>query len=223
MLGIFGITMDVRYGEEEDAFLPLGEDLVEKIRDESIFAWKIPPSLKGRLSTWPALGLLAPWPSCFSDSGNLTIESRRYKPRSGVGYSITKKGVEFAIPMILPDHGHGADWMNIWNGLRRNYKLGLNCWTMGPNSSDHVRIHLKRGSKHSQWQRVNLDNLSCGHSSLRSSSFLGFSKTRKAYIPHGDVGHEKCGKHIADFTDKEIERKLEGAPELPFRRIIQQL
>ena len=207
MLGIFGITMDVRYGEEEDAFLRLEENLVEKTRDESIFAWTIPPSLKGGLSTWPALGLLAPWPSCFSDSGSLTIESGEYKPRSDVGYSITKKGVEFAIPMLFPDSGNGTDWNNARNGLRRNYKLGLNCWTVGPNSGGHVIIHLKRESKHGQWQRINLDSLSCGDRSLRSSSILGFSKTRKMYISHGDNGHGKCGQEIAELTDKEIERK----------------
>ena len=214
MLGIFGITMDVRYGEEEDAFLRLEETLIEKTRDESIFAWKIPRGLNGGLSSRPALGLLAPWPSCFSDSRNLTIGSRRYKPRSGVGFSITKQGVEFAIPMILPDQGHALGLMNIWSGLRRTYKLGLNCWTTEPKSSGHVIIHLKRDSTSSPWQRVNLDSLSCGDSSLRSSFWLGISKTRQAYISYGDVGHGKWGKQIADFTDEGIKRKLKGAPDL---------
>ncbi len=227
MLGIFGITMDVRYGEEEGAFLRLEEALVEKTQDESIFAWTIPPSHQGKISEWPALGLLAPWPSCFSDSGNLTIESQKKKKRDGVGYSITKTGVKFAIPMLLPDQGDATRWMNIRNRLRTTYKLGLNCWTIESNPSDHVTIHLKRETKNEPWQRVNLDSLSCGQSSLRSSSFWGFSKTRKMYIPHEgveheDVGHEKWGKRIADLTDEDIERKLKGAPAMPFGGLISQ-
>ncbi|KAF2173993.1 hypothetical protein M409DRAFT_62179 [Zasmidium cellare ATCC 36951] len=64
MVGILGVSMDTRYGEEERAFMRLQELLIEKVADDSIFAWtdpNLPPS-QGH-------GLLAPSPACFpSDS-----------------------------------------------------------------------------------------------------------------------------------------------------------
>ena len=61
MLGIPGIQMDVRYGEEEAAFLRLQEQLLERFEDESNFAWthddKGAP--QGQKHT---LGVMAPLP-----------------------------------------------------------------------------------------------------------------------------------------------------------------
>ena len=211
MLGIFGITMDVRYGEEENAFLRLEEQLVESFRDESIFAWAIPKQLNiSTLLGEPSHGLLAPWASCFSGSGNFTIKSSKYKARSGVGYSIKKRGVEFDTPMLLLDHGNGVDWNNLVSSLRKNYKLGLNCWERGEREQESkvsVTISLKRGSS-GQWQRIHVDALETHGSSLRRSSLIGFSKTRTMYIHHGCTGHEGWGKTVADFTDKEIRESM---------------
>lgn len=67
MFGIFGINTYIRYGVGEGAFLRLGEELIrQKPPEESLFACQSPRTI--------SCGLLAPWPTCYLGSENLTID-----------------------------------------------------------------------------------------------------------------------------------------------------
>ncbi|CAM6000362.1 unnamed protein product, partial [Sphagnum balticum] len=62
LLGMFGIHMPLIYGERENAFIRLQEEIMKVSDDQSLFAWK---DLDSRG------GILATSPSAFADSGNI--------------------------------------------------------------------------------------------------------------------------------------------------------
>ncbi|KAK2729745.1 HET domain-containing protein [Colletotrichum kahawae] len=89
MVGLFGLTMTIQYGEGYRAYLRLQEILLTSERmDESIFAWKMPNEnagndYNGEVESWTPgdWGLLAPSPNWFKNSGNLIVkksETRRF-------------------------------------------------------------------------------------------------------------------------------------------------
>ena len=107
MLGLFDLHMDLLYGEGKKAFLRLEELIITKSSDESIFAWRSP--------SFESSGLLAPWPDCFRDSGDVVL--RPDKISSGrADYQMTGQGLRFPAPMYLvvdveqrtPSHFLGA-------------------------------------------------------------------------------------------------------------------
>ena len=121
MFGLFGINTSVRYGEGEGAFIRLGQELImQKPPDESLFAW--------RNSRIASSGLLAPWPTCYLGSENLTIRSSKYAPRVAQGFRVAGGGIEFQAPNKLPENGNAADWMSLVSAFRKKYSLKLNCW-----------------------------------------------------------------------------------------------
>jgi hypothetical protein len=63
LLGIFQVYMPMLYGERENAFLRLQEEVIRTTPDDSIFAWT---AVEGSLSTYR--GLLARSPSEFRNS-----------------------------------------------------------------------------------------------------------------------------------------------------------
>lgn len=76
LLGLCGISMPLLYGEGPRAFRRLQEQLIAQSDDQSIFAWS---------STSDFLGILAPSPSDFVDSGKIVrIDNYRTLP-----YAIT--------------------------------------------------------------------------------------------------------------------------------------
>lgn len=99
MLGLFGVTMDPRYGEGWGAFIRLQKELVSLLRDESLFAWKMPRVDAGlqllsgvppaqhqdewRENEW---GLLASRPAWFKDCGQMTVECPESSPERGGQY-----------------------------------------------------------------------------------------------------------------------------------------
>jgi Heterokaryon incompatibility protein (HET) len=87
LLGIFGIHMPLMYGEKENAFIRLQEEIIKKSNDQSIFAWS------GVEADHP--GLLARSPKAFKESGNI----REVADISS--FSIGKKGIEMIARMCL--------------------------------------------------------------------------------------------------------------------------
>lgn len=205
LLGIFGISMNAIYGEEEAAFLRLEEELVKKFKDESIFAWTIGNPL-GLANTHvqQSHGLLAPWPSCFRNSDDLTIDCNKlYKERNGVGYDVIRQGIEFQIPGRLPDHGNGVEWNTRTANRRQNYELGLNCWRKGQEKRGSVTIDLWKDGR-GQWRRVNVYNLKLDHK-LRKSFISFFPTTRPYLMPHKVPGDDDWDRILADALDQELE------------------
>ncbi|KAH6605288.1 rna 3 -terminal phosphate cyclase [Trichoderma cornu-damae] len=78
LLGIFGITMPLLYGEGPKAFARLQEAIMKETDDQSLFAWKEDGA--GYRDSGERGGLLAFSPLCFASS---TSVSKFYSPRPG--------------------------------------------------------------------------------------------------------------------------------------------
>ena len=90
LLGIFGINMPLIYGERENAFIRLREEIMKASDDQSLFAWKDPDN-RG--------GILATSPSAFADSGNIV----RLNNPSGTSASsliVSSRGNHFEVEII---------------------------------------------------------------------------------------------------------------------------
>ncbi|KAI4157198.1 MAG: hypothetical protein LQ342_008470 [Letrouitia transgressa] len=143
LLGILGVTMTIEYSEGRKAFIRLQEILIERIPDESIFAW-----WKEGIHTH---GILASWPSYFEFSQALVVESKKYKPRPP--YRLTNQGLEWPFPNTFIDAQNMADWNNVASMFRKNIKITLNCWRKIDSSKDTIEIRLRK-SPDGKWRRV---------------------------------------------------------------------
>ncbi|KAF9885268.1 hypothetical protein FE257_013066 [Aspergillus nanangensis] len=95
LLGIFGVSMPLLYGEGERAFLRLQEEIMKHSDDQSIFAWNqdIGP---GRLVSMTGYhGILTPSPAAFSGCASITA---RMDGKSS-HFNFTNKGVQIQLPI----------------------------------------------------------------------------------------------------------------------------
>ena len=90
MLGILNVSLVPMYGEGHGAWMRLQRELLDTRPDESLFAWTALPGTlphHGNSSTWAAdeWGLLAPHPTCFRDSHDITVGQKfRHRPPGSV-------------------------------------------------------------------------------------------------------------------------------------------
>lgn len=98
LLGLFGITMPLLYGEGAMAFARLQEEIMRHSDDHSIFAWTPSSHWSAATLTVPALtGMLASSPADFANSGHIIpVSADRDLPP----YSITNRGVQITLPVI---------------------------------------------------------------------------------------------------------------------------
>ncbi|KAH8898545.1 HET-domain-containing protein [Thozetella sp. PMI_491] len=84
LLGIFGISMAMIYGEGESAFKRLQEEIIKVSSDHSIFAWGLDGSaFDAATSTGVQLGgLLAKSPAEFANCGNIACRKQHTGTRS---------------------------------------------------------------------------------------------------------------------------------------------
>ncbi|XDG04586.1 hypothetical protein ABKA04_004201 [Annulohypoxylon sp. FPYF3050] len=76
LLGIFGVTMPLVYGEGKRAFVRLQEEIIKESDDQSIFAWH-PENFQQGVTEFLELtdgGLLSPSPLYFANSGSIGIQ-----------------------------------------------------------------------------------------------------------------------------------------------------
>ena len=89
LLGIFGVHMPMLYGEGENAFRRLQEEIIKVSNDQSLFAWG------SEVENWgEAVGLLAKSPSQFRNSGNIVP----YNSGQDISYAITNTGLRITLP-----------------------------------------------------------------------------------------------------------------------------
>ena len=166
MLGIFDLNMYPMYGEGKKAFIRLQEMIISSIPDESVFAW--------RSDKIKDFGLLAPWPDCFRDSGDIVVRPKKTRIREA--YQMTAQGLRFPAPIME---------------YERVISLDLQCWRVQKEELMAVVLFLSdtggywRRIKCNEWggtRRVELEV-----SSLARSWQPDTRPTRQIYIPQRDV------------------------------------
>lgn len=132
LLSIFYVNMPLLYGEGRKAFMRLQLEIIKKSDDESIFAWTCSATHSG---------MLAPWPSCFSKSSDVAMNSDRAKRRP---YSMTNKGLELHLPKFTE--------------LECNeITLSLGCFRHDGNN--HMEININLYGSGGVWCRVDCERL----------------------------------------------------------------
>ena len=141
LMGLFGVNMPPLYGEGENAFRRLQLEILNKVDDESLFAWK-----EERGGVWPWIversgmgGLLARSPTAFRDSGDV---QRLTNERERLPFSMTNKGLRIELRLIpLKDikfpKGSGPHQKDIVD----SFLAPLNC--KRENSTNCLALYLK--------------------------------------------------------------------------------
>lgn len=97
LLGIFGVSMSLMYGEREKAFVRLQEEIAKEIDDQSLFAWE---------SSEPNgyCGILARSPRDFLNSSTIQVTPGylNFEP-----VTITNLGMKFYMPFIRGEETEG--------------------------------------------------------------------------------------------------------------------
>lgn len=138
LLGIFGVYMPTLYGEGENAFLRLQQEIIRQSDDHSIFAWPI------QSDDQP--GLLAPSPDVFSDCEHVIAMSSR---RGRSPYSTTNRGLSIRL-MAVPT---SVD----------TYFARLNCadermvWADDEPTEPRLGMYIRRLQEDDQYARVKHD------------------------------------------------------------------
>jgi hypothetical protein len=99
LMGLLGVNMPPLYGEGENAFRRLQLEILNRMDDESLFAWR-----EERSGVWPWIieragmgGLLARSPTAFKDSGDI---QRLTHGKERPPFSMTNKGVRIELRLI---------------------------------------------------------------------------------------------------------------------------
>ncbi|KAI1737456.1 heterokaryon incompatibility protein-domain-containing protein [Xylaria scruposa] len=154
LLGLFGVNMPLLYGEGDQAFVRLQQEIMKESDDQTIFAWfsEQSPHLSG--------GLLASSPKFFADSGHI-IKSRSHEVYGP--YSATNKGLQISLPLLRADtttfmlipSGRGNNVtvpsVVLTTASRENIAV-LNCQPFG---SDELRVGLYIEKESESYIRVN--------------------------------------------------------------------
>lgn len=131
LMGIFGINMPLLYGEGDNAFIRLQEEIMKDTGDETLFAWENKAVPGDTLC-----GLLAPSPDCFADSANI-------KPyplsESDLPFVLTNRGIRMQSPLIPP---YSSTTTLILQCVAESALIGviIKPKPNSPNSDDFVRI-----------------------------------------------------------------------------------
>ena len=142
LLGLFGISMPMLYGEGERAFIRLQEEIVKEYDDETIFAWK--SSTPG-----PYAGLFARSPNDFAHSANLVpcqSTDRQVEP-----ISVSSRGLRIIAPLY-----------EMKQFAEPTFMLRLNCKPVHFDMRQKERIGIivaKRFGIGHVYSRINIDDL----------------------------------------------------------------
>lgn len=91
LMGLFDVNMPLLYGEGDNAFIRLQEEIIKRSDDHSIFAWYNPDSHESSYH-----GLLADSPSWFKHGGNL----RPQEIMQAMPYSLSNMGIQINLPLL---------------------------------------------------------------------------------------------------------------------------
>ncbi|EJF64136.1 HET-domain-containing protein [Dichomitus squalens LYAD-421 SS1] len=124
LMGIFGVNMPTIYGEGQNAFIRLQEEILKHVPDQTIFAWGPtlfddavlykglgPRSVVDDSRYWQSRNLLAWSPDAFITSGGISsISLEAFENRVGLAFSfseyhVTSYGMRLRVPLIPIQHG----------------------------------------------------------------------------------------------------------------------
>lgn len=97
LLGLFGISMPLLYGEGDKAFLRLQEEIMRKCNDLSIFSWEA--NAAGQSSGY--LGMLASSPRLFHACRHMSKTSIDRQITSRTHFAICNRGIQFTTPDLF--------------------------------------------------------------------------------------------------------------------------
>jgi len=135
MLGIFNINMPLLYGEGENAFLRLQEEIIKVSDDQTIFCWTL-ESTEER-PTWQ--NILAPHPTAFRHAGGFV--PRHCEDEPGAAYAITNSGLSMTLACTYTCGGLLAALDVVWNDGRGATPI-------------RAAIHLSPSGDRGQWARA---------------------------------------------------------------------
>ncbi|KAH8790684.1 heterokaryon incompatibility protein-domain-containing protein [Hyaloscypha finlandica] len=164
LLGICGVNMPLLYGEGENAFIRLQEEILKSSVDQSLFAWGLTPGLP---DPHEGFGILAPSPGNFQDSSSMISFQRT---TATAPYIMTNQGLQIELPIIE----------------KSGDVLGLLDCQFHDEASTCIAIRLKRTHKSDVFVRVGWTAiLSRADSGLVRVTHEQATKatTRRIYIP----------------------------------------
>lgn len=133
LLGIFNVNIPLLYGEGDQAFMRLQEEILKSSSDHSILAWsRSPITIQDRSSIEDASevpiqrrkgleSIFATSPQCFARSADL----RPFEQRALSEHSMTNLGLRIELP-LCPINGGVVALLNCQWGNRLDGQLGLN-------------------------------------------------------------------------------------------------
>lgn len=96
LLGMFGVSMPMLYGEGDKAFLRLQEEIMKQSDDQSLFAW-----VDTAAPSDSRHGLLAQSPALFRNSNSI-VPYEDWEPRAP--YSMTNRGLRIELHLALREN-----------------------------------------------------------------------------------------------------------------------
>ncbi|KAJ6083029.1 hypothetical protein N7467_007164 [Penicillium canescens] len=94
LMGIFNVNMPLLYGEGDNAFIRLQEEIMKNSNDETLFAWE-----SNGVSKKKPCGLLARSPKDFANSGDIFPIS---VSKDAMPFTATNRGVRIQSPLLPP-------------------------------------------------------------------------------------------------------------------------
>lgn len=136
LLGLFDVNMPLLYGEGNKAFIRLQEEILRGSEDQSIFAWD---ASKWVCSTG-SVGVLAPSPAYFEDSGNISALSL---PMGGDPF-ISSKGISITLSLqgTDPKCSDVAILSCLFDGDLGS-RVGIPVWRFTSNKALCIRKNVK--------------------------------------------------------------------------------
>ncbi|KAJ2902776.1 hypothetical protein MKZ38_000130 [Zalerion maritima] len=132
LLGLFGVSMPMLYGEGEQAFRRLQEEIMKSSTDHSIFAWGKSSSMFRKVSS----GFLAKSPSDFHSCSAYPVADVFDLPP----YFITNKGVQISLPAVTDHKTGNTVILNCSEDKKGKTRVGLEVYS--------AEGQLRRGKMH---------------------------------------------------------------------------
>jgi len=163
LLGIFGVSMYLQYGERDKAFHRLQRAIIESSQDESIFAWT---------SVQESSGMLASKPDCFQNSRDIISDYKKNKPRPS--HQIMHNTLEFHVPVLNNFFNNDPIAKSVQASFKKNLHITLNCWKRTSDGMRAIEVILRKEGNH--WRRVNCRELGLSKK-VPSNTFMFQNKT----------------------------------------------